>query len=396
MKISVISFTQTGRKLSERIAEELEEMGKTELELYTRYRRYAREMDGKVRVQFVETSVSQWAMEQMRKKNAMLFIGACGIAVRAVAPHLTDKLRDVPVLVMDEEGRYVVPILSGHVGGANELAGLLAEKTGAEPVITTATDLCGKFAVDLFARRNGLFIVNREGIVKVTAKVLAGEKITLSIEDGHIKDDTCIPEGICVTGYPPKEPVDVAIVSRCADTPAGTERADAPAGKGHVDAALFLRPREYVIGLGCKKGKPDRDIEEFISRRLEKLDILTEQILAVASISLKKEEPGILAWCRKENIPFLTYTAQELVETEGEFSESEFVLAQTGTGNVCERAAVRACKKGGRLIAGKYTENGMTIAVAKREWSVSFEKREQDLYRGNGTGKRRDDDRGSG
>ncbi len=357
MKISVISFTRSGRKLSERVAKELDKPDKSEIKLYTKYREYAREEGRKEQVQFAECSVSEWAKVQMQEKNAMLFIGALGIAVRAIAPHLTDKLRDVPVVVMDEKGKYVIPILSGHVGGANELARFLAENMGAEPVITTATDLNGKFAVDLLAKRNGLFIVNREGIARVTAKVLAGERITMFIENGHVMENASIPEEVCVTGYPPKESVDVAVISR----------------KESVDAVLFLRPREYVIGLGCKKGKSDKDIESFISGRLKELDILPEETAALASISLKKEEPGILAWCRKENLPFFTYTAQELMDTKGDFTRSSYVQEQVGVDNVCERAAVRACGTGGRLIAGKYAKDGMTIAVAKREWSVRFD-----------------------
>ena len=123
---------------------------------------------------FVAGSVSDWAGERMRRRRAMLFIGACGIAVRSIAPHLKDKLSDSPVLVMDELGKYVIPVLSGHIGGANRLALLLAERMGAEPIITTATDLNGSFAVDLFARENGLRIMERRKIAEVSSKVLSG------------------------------------------------------------------------------------------------------------------------------------------------------------------------------------------------------------------------------
>lgn len=340
MKISVISFTQAGERLSEKILEKFARSGEIEIQSFTK----------------VKPSVGEWAKAQMQEGNAMLFIGACGIAVRAVAPYLTDKLHDVPVLVMDEKGKYVIPILSGHMGGANELALLLAEETGAEPVITTATDLCGKFAVDLFAKRNGLLVGNKDGIAKVSAKVLAGEKITVSIETGHEERGSLIPEEIAVTDYPPKSPVDVVITSE----------------QAQFDAALVLRPKEYVVGIGCKKGKQDKEIDSFISMRLKELGILTEQVVLLASVSLKRQEQGILAWCRKENIPFLTYTAQELKETEGEFTGSRFVEEQVGVDNVCERAAIKACAGGGRLIAGKYAKDGMAVAVAKRAWSVKF------------------------
>lgn len=357
MKLSVISFTQAGMELSGKVAAKIKESEKMEIALYTSRQNYAAQKGGKAAIQVVETSVGEWAKAQMEEKNALLFIGACGIAVRAVAPHLTDKLHDVPVLVMDEKGRYVIPILSGHMGGANKLAVFLAEKSGAEPVVTTATDLNRKFAVDLFAKRNGLFIGNKEGIAKVSAKALAGEKITMSIEAGRLEDNAFVPREICLTAYPSKEAVDVAVTSK----------------KGSVDAALTLIPKRYAIGLGCKKGKSEKEIDHFITEKLEELDIAEEEIFALASVSLKKEEEGILAWCRKTDVPFLTYTAAELMEAEGDFTASSFVQQQAGVDNVCERAAVRACGKDGKLIAGKHAKDGMTIAVAKREWYVKFE-----------------------
>ena len=295
----------------------------------------------------------------MQEKNALLFIGACGIAVRAIAPSLTDKLHDVPVLVMDERGRYVIPLLSGHVGGANELADYLAGKTGAEPVITTATDINKKFAVDLFAKRNALFIENKDGIVKVSSKVLAGEAISISIEPGHGDRKSCLPSDLRLAAYPPEGFVDVLITSK----------------EDQYDTSLVLRPREYVIGLGCKKGKAAEEINTFVTKKMDELGITTAQIYAVASISLKSGEQGIVSWCDKEGIPFLTYTAEELQEVKGSFTGSSFVREKTGVDNVGERAALKACGDKGKLLTPKYAENGMTIAVAKREWKVCFDEK---------------------
>lgn len=138
MRLSIISFTENGKQLSESIVKLLER--ELEIRLYTKCE--AGIKDNRYSdILFVKISVGDWAKERMQEQNALLFIGACGIAVRAVAPHLTDKLHDVPVLVMDEKGKYVIPILSGHMGGANDLANHIAKKTGAVPVITTATDL---------------------------------------------------------------------------------------------------------------------------------------------------------------------------------------------------------------------------------------------------------------
>lgn len=360
MGLSIISFTEVGRQLSKQIANNLAKEKNVQTVLFARNAAYAgqTEKEGQLPVVSVETSVAVWAKEQMDAGNALLFIGACGIAVRAVASHIKDKLSDVPVLVLDEKGHYVIPILSGHVGGANELAHLLAEKTGAVPVITTATDLNEKFAVDVFAAKNGLHIVNRDGIARVSAKVLAGETVTMSIEPDHCNlKEGMIVKGVQIMSYPPKQPVDVVVTSR-EDT---------------FDTTILLKPKEYVIGIGCKKGKKEEDISAFIVEKLNEAGILKTQVAACSSISQKQKETGIISWCRKERIPFVTYTTEELQQVRGDFHASEFVRDTVGVDNVCERAALKACETGGVLITEKCAENGMTLAIARREWRVVFD-----------------------
>ena len=351
MKLSVISFTLNGKQLSEHIAELLET--EVEIELYAKCETGIIDA-AHSKVLIVKKSIGDWAKEQMQKRNPLLFIGACGIAVRAVAPFLTDKLHDVPVLVMDEKGKYVIPILSGHMGGANDLANHIAEKTGAEAVITTATDINKKFAVDMFAKRNNLYIANKDGIAKVSSKILAGKEITISIETGH--EITCEETGVQIVPYPPAGFVDVVVTSE----------------DNVFDTSILLKPREYVIGIGCKRGKNVNEIDNFISKTINEMGISVTEIYALSSISQKRDEQGIIEWCRKEGIPFFTYTAEELQEVNGNFTESSFVKAQVGVDNVCERASVKACGEDGKLILPKVAENGMTIAIAKREWKVCF------------------------
>ena len=167
-------------------------------------------------------------------KEALVFVGAAGIAVRAIAPYVRDKLTDPPVIVTDENGNFVIPILSGHVGGANSLALEVAEVLEAQPVITTATDVSGAFSVDLFARENDLRIANREGIAKVSSSALEGKPVT-----------------ICIKDYPPEEPVDVLI-------------ADEKAAEGLKDSAkIALCPKRYAIGMGCRRGKSFEELRAF-------------------------------------------------------------------------------------------------------------------------------------
>ena len=357
MSIRIISFTEKGIRLSKRVAEAF---GNENVELFTKCS-MAKEKNTLPAIRYVEERMGEWAGKQMVEKHTLLFIGACGIAVRAIAPCITDKLHDSAVLVMDEGGKYIIPILSGHVGGANEIAVKIAVEIGAIPVITTATDINGKFAVDLFAKRNGLHIENKDGIAKVSSKVLAGKEIQIAIEQGHLDENVSIPEGIILSELE-------TMIDQTADVIITTKA-------GVKGALLTLNPKEYIIGIGCKRGKEEEKINQFILKNLDKSGISIEQIMAVASIDKKKDEVGLVAWCDKQRIPFWTYTREELQQIQGDFSASDFVKEQVGVDNVCERAALKACGCDGKLIYKKQAEDGMTIAIAKREWSVGFDEK---------------------
>ena len=384
MKVSIISFTLKGIELSLKIKKAFSGETEEELCLYTKCSHAEKSLTERKLTEknlaekdlvesglsYVEQPLTEWTGEQMKKRRSLLFIGACGIAVRAIAPFLTDKLNDVPVLVMDEQGRFVIPVLAGHVGGANELALSLAERMGSTPVITTATDLNHCFAVDLFARRNALHIVNKDGIAKVSSRILAGEEVTMAVEEGHLREEeaqtlrgrrgsrkTNIPEGIRLVST--EAPVDVLV---------------APASYGH-GRLLTLRPKEYVIGIGCKRGKAAEQIDHFVNRALKESGISMEQVAAFASIDRKKDEEGILWMSSHYGISFVTCSAEELQQVEGNFHASEFVKSQVGVDNVCERAALRFSGPDGTLITGKQAEDGITVAIAKRRWSVSFDEK---------------------
>ena len=352
MAIQIISFTENGIRLSKKVSEIL---GTEETGLFTKCSCVSDEqfMSG---VAYVESSIGEWTKAQMEEKHTLLFIGACGIAVRAIAPGVVNKLKDSAVLVMDEMGQYVIPVLSGHVGGANELAVQISGALGALPVITTATDLNGKFAVDLFAKKNGLFIENKDGIAKVSSKILAGKDIIVWIEDVRRLRGTETPKGICLVDETEQMP-DVAISVE----------------KPKNNAMLWLRPKEYILGMGCRRGKEEEKIEDFIERQLLEKGIYKEQIYALASIDRKKDEEGFLAWSRKNNVAFLTFTAEYLEKQSGQFSASSFVKEQVGVDNVCERAALAGAGANGSLLYKKVAEDGMTIAIAKRDWSVSWD-----------------------
>lgn len=288
---------------------------------------------------------------------AFLFIGAAGIAVRSIAPYVKDKFTDSPVLVADERGQYIIPILSGHMGGGAELADEIALLTGAVPIHTTATDVRRKFAVDLFAKKNGLRLLDRTAAKEISAAVLEGERIAFWPEY----------EGCRIIGEIPEE----LVLCRSRQE---TERfryriivTDRDSCEYDAEAAgtLILRPENIIVGIGCRRGIKAELLEQGLSGILAEHGLAPGQIAAVASIDLKREEPALLALTEKYKIPLFTYPAEELQKIENVTRRSDFVEQITGVDNVCERAALRCCPEG-ILIQGKCRRDSMTAALVRR------------------------------
>lgn len=313
-------------------------------------------------------SGKDWVSYYWDKAGEILFIGAAGIAVRLIAPCLQDKMKDPAVVVMDEKGTFAIPILSGHVGGANELALLLAEETGSLPVLTTATDVQGKFAVDVFAKKQSLLFSNRVLAKKISAAILRGEKIGFYTEcpvEGELPEEleSCPREEML------KEfPLGIAVVQ----SPDGEGRKDLETSGSSGAKILYLYPANLTLGAGCKKGKPAKELEDFFCRSLKSLGLRKEQVEKIGSIDRKEEEEGFIELADQWNIPFETWPEEVLKQIENVSRESGFVRQVTGIGNVCERAAIQGSKNG-RLLLEKTAENGMTLAVAAKDWSVAFD-----------------------
>lgn len=351
MKLAMISFTERGSRLCRNLSEALEIQGYC-CEAYA-IKKYAAPHG----LLPLTRPLQEWTGEMFDKCSAICFIGASGIAVRSIAPFVRDKTKDPAVVVMDEKGIFAISLLSGHLGGANDLAGVLANLTGAIPVITTATDVNGRFAVDVFAKKNSLYIENMTYAKEISADVL-DEKPVGFYSDFPVMDQ--IPEEII--------PVTNEQVFK------GTAGIAVTLHEGTLPFkhTLHLIPKILTVGIGCRKGTDASDIEKAVLDALGVAGISVHGVEQIASIDLKAEEAGIISFCEKYKIPFITYSKEELSEVEGTFTESEFVKEITGVSNVCERSAVLGSLRG-RLIQKKKAANGITTAIALREWSVEFE-----------------------
>lgn len=328
-----------------------------------------------------ESNIDVWVEDSFKMRAPIVFIGAVGIAVRKIAPFVADKLSDSPVLVIDESGAYVIPILSGHVGGANALSKRMAGILNAQEVITTATDVEKLFAVDVFAVKNGLKIVNRDGIKKVSSKLLAGGRISIALPKQFEENRDNRPACVDAFDASLEENADV-IIKYSADVqkPTGAsvsseELVSAEASIAQEKVALLsLEPKPYVLGIGCKKETDKEKLEAFICKILEDNNIAADDVCSMASIDLKQKEYAINYFETKYRIPFYTYTADELEAVEGEYVESAFVKSITGVSNVCERAAMKLAGEGAELVVHKTAYEGMTVAVAKKKsWRIEWE-----------------------
>ena len=277
---------------------------------------------------------------------------AAGIVVRSIAPYLKGKDTDPAVVVVDEAGRFAISLLSGHLGGANELARGVAKILGGTAVITTATDVHGLPALDVLAAAHGLGIENLAGVRPVHMALLAGRPVRVVDPEGVLAGElSAYPELFIV------EPdLDRALASSGPAVYVGFREREWP------PEWLRLRPRNLVAGMGCHKGMPAEELIEFINHIFgrEKLSILS--LKALATIEAKKDEPGLRMAARSLGVEFLWFTATELKDIPVP-NPSPQVVRHMQVASVSEAAALKA--GGVELVVTKQKSPNATLAVAR-------------------------------
>ena len=328
--IGIIAFTKAGCALAKKLADGLG-LGSGSV---CGPARFADELD----IDAYE-SLDAWTQAHFATDDALIFVGASGIAVRAIAPHVRDKFSDPAVVSVDEAGRFVVPLLSGHVGGANELAREVAAITGGQAAVSTATDVNGLFAVDEWAARHGFAILERSIAKEISAALLDGRPVGFKSDFELDEKPSGVTEGAA----------DIGFVVSLDDSAMPFPR------------TLHLVPRVATVGVGCRKGTDPSALEQAVADALAEANVSAKAVTAIASIDVKKDELAILELASKMGWSPVFYTADELAAVPGEFSSSDFVKRTVGVDNVCERAA---CASGGELVLGKQAGGGITVAIA--------------------------------
>ena len=340
MKLAVFAFSRRGRDTARRCLAALAGPG-------DEYRAYASESWAGEGFSPIRPPLADFTAPVFAWADAMVFVGACGITVRAIAPHVRDKRTDPAVLAVDELGQFVIPLLSGHIGGANRLAARLAEAVGATAVVTTATDVNRRFSVDEWSARQGLYIDDMAAAKAVSAAILEGPVPVWS--DFPIAGD--LPAGL--------EPGESGPLGICISW----------RRKFPFDRTLLLVPPVLRLGIGCRRGTSSGAIDALTDQLLAEHNVHPAAVGTVATIDLKKDETGLLDFCRDRGWPLSCYSAEELAAVEGDFTPSDFVRSVTGVDNVCERAALLGAE---RLLVKKTARDGVTAALALNAWEVRF------------------------
>lgn len=285
--------------------------------------------------------VKKFIPKIMRDYDAVIFISACGIAVRMIKDYIVSKDKDPAVIVMDECGKFAIPILSGHLGGANELSQLLAKKTGGIAVVTTASDVRGVESIDMFAKRNGLVIEDIHSIAPVMARIVEGKNILLINDTDFKYDYKNIVEN--------ESDAEAALV-----VSSYIYRLNIP--------TTNLRPKNLYVGIGAKKNIKKETVLEAIRLAFKEKNLSILSIKKFISIDIKKDEAGIVEAAKDLGVDFITFSADELNKVKGEFVESKFVKETTGCGAVSARSAAMFSE----LVLEKFIYDGVTISIGMR------------------------------
>ena len=299
----------------------------------------------------------------------LVFIMAAGIAVRTIAGLLKSKFTDPGIVVMDEYGKNIISLLSGHIGGANELTEILAGKTGGNPVITTATDVNKKGSLDMIIKKLGASQENiREISLEINSKILKGEKINLFVQKEYMEYIEKYTSGFNIV-----DSID-EFISELEKSRLGlsqerfiiiTDRADYIEKTDRVskDAAIKIIPVKNVMGTGCRKSTSSVLYEKEVLKYLSENNLLIESIGTISSIDIKKNEKCIQDFADKYGIETKFFTAEELSKVDGKYEKSDFVKKTVGVYSVAEPSCDLLC--GGNIITDKHKADGITISVGR-------------------------------
>lgn len=357
MKLAIIAVTVKGAALAAKLSQGLD----CDAVVYAKEGRLA---DSQA---LTYSSLQELLHRIFKQFDGFICIMAAGIAVRVLAPLLGHKSTDPAVVVVDDGGNYAISLLSGHLGGANELTNRVAQALGALPVITTATDVAGKVAPDVLSGKLGLKIETLVQAKAVNAALANGGKVDFFL-DNSLPQVEMLREKAAEFNIALNEvsmfSVKIGLLGECDAAVFITDKlleCDVP----HV----FLRPPTLVIGLGCRRGTDVKTILRAVQEATGRIGRSNLSICCLASVDIKEDEAGLLAAGRELGAELRFFDKRQLQQSilDNKLCVSEFVQKQIGVGNVCEAAALLAARNV-RLMLAKTKFPQVTVAIAEAKF----------------------------
>jgi len=353
-KLAVWAVTPNGAKLTDRLADSL-----PDADIYV-----SRNLAEKKSTHIQFERLSATLEEKFGQYSGHIFIMSTGIVVRVLAPLIQSKTKDPAVVVVDDLGINAISLLSGHIGGANELTCKIALLIGAKPVITTATDINAVPAIDVLAMQKNLVIENPEAIKRVNMALLTKEKLLLHDPFNFLKNSPLNSEsGICkrLAYNINKTSQQYEIInSSCVYI---DDVLDELPSK-----VLILRPPTLVAGIGCNRGTEAEEISAHLKEVLESHRLAFTSLKCLASIDVKNDEAGLIAVSGSIGKPLIFFTREELNQVKGIKNPSPVVEKHVGVKSVCEAAAIKASGDGTLIVPKESTKN-VTVAIARIDFS---------------------------
>jgi cobalt-precorrin 5A hydrolase len=325
MKTAIVTFTNQGDKIAEKLNKHMD------IHLYSKK-------------QQPDFNFKEVAKKLMNEYNEIIFVSSTGIAVRAIAPYLISKTEDPAVVVIDNTLKYVISLLSGHLGGANELTLKLAEILGAEAIITTATDNLNIVAPDMIAKENNLIIEDMKKAKSIAADLVEGKKVGFIDDKNQIK----LPKGY----------IDDLKESHSLVYITNKDKIDNFKEK----LTLKLIRKDIVLGIGCRKDYDGETMLENVVRTLKENNIDKRSIKTIGTVEIKKDEKAIISLAKELNAELKIFTIEDIKEIQDKYDGSSFVEKTIGVKAVAE-PCVELCE--GKLIIKKMKLNGMTLSAGE-------------------------------
>ena len=345
--ISVLVITKNGVKIGEKLKE-----------LFPNWNIFA---PGKLsnenkNITWYSEPTTDKIIELFKNSNALICVFSLGAVIRLIAPHLKDKKTDPAVIVIDDKTNFVISVLSGHIGGANELTEEISVKLNALPVITTAADVNKTIAVDLVGREFNWKIDDETTVTKISAHMVNAESIGVFQQTGNRKWYKELPKNVKI--YDSLEEL------KKSKSKAHLIISDTIIDNDLCQESVIYRPQSLVIGIGLHWDTSKDTIKEGIEFCLEKFNLSSKSIAKLVSIKKPQDVQGLIDLGKEMQIPVEYIDREELAEIITP-NPSSTVKAFEGTASVSEAAAIKVSN--GKLIVEKQKfPPNLTIAIARK------------------------------